>query len=173
MFHEKLEVASFNITFYIWCCAWNDYVQFPIKILVMTLWILPGHHWQGILFPQVGDKDSWNCVLQSFQNLQQLKLSLESNSFSFSFIDEYYDEISYEDTNGFQFQSNLFMSSAVFQNNDDATICSTHMQSHVANLDATKRVYQTDVKYVACEDMDLSLVPGAVPPSSSPPHSLP
>lgn len=106
-----------------------------------------------------------------FQNLQQLKLSLESNSFSFSFTDKYYDEISYDDTNGFQLQSNLFMSSAVFQNNDDATIHSTHVQSHVANLDATKRVYQTDVKYVACEDMDLSMVPGGCA-TQQPPSSL-
>lgn len=62
-FNEKLELASFNITFYIRRLAWNDYTLFPIKILVMTL--------------NLGDKDNLNLVLQSFQNLQQLKLYLK------------------------------------------------------------------------------------------------
>lgn len=69
-----------------------------------------------------------------------VEINLESNSYSFSLIDKYCDEIFCNDTNGFPIQLNFFTSSTVFQNNDDATICRTHMQSHVANLDATKRL---------------------------------
>ena len=51
-----------------------------------------------------------------------------------------------------------------------------HTRSHhVANLDATKKAYRTDSKYVTCEERDLSLVPEVphpLPSSGSPPHAL-
>lgn len=78
----------------------------------------------------LGDKDNLNSVLQSFQNLQQLKLYLKClTAVHFSVIEKYYDEIYCVDKNGLQIQLNFFHVKHSTQNDDDATICRTHMQS--------------------------------------------
>lgn len=77
----------------------------------------------------LGDKDNLSLVLQSFQKFTIVEIIFKvPNSCLFS-VEKYYDEIYCVDKNGLQIQLKFFISSTVLQNNNDATICRTHMQS--------------------------------------------